>query len=163
MPPILILTGVAGSGKTTIGQALARRLDYPFYDGDDFHPPQNIAKMARGEPLDDADRAPWLARLHECIANLHAQNKPAVIACSALKKAYRRQLARDLPNITFVYLQGSFQLIHARLRARRDHYMSAEMLRSQFDDLEPPAPGEAITVHIDDTVENVVKRICATL
>jgi gluconokinase len=163
MLPILLLNGVAGSGKTTIGRALARHLDVPFYDGDDFHPPQNVAKMARGEPLDDADRAPWLARLHELIAGLHARNKPAVIACSALKKAYRRQLARDLPNVAFVHLQGSFDLIHAHLRARQDHYMGAAMLRSQFDALEPPAPHEAIIVSIDDSVETIVHRILAAL
>lgn len=160
---ILILTGVAGSGKTTIGRALAHRLDVPFYDGDDFHPPQNVAKMARGEPLDDADRAPWLARLHELLAGLSVRHEQAVIACSALKKTYRQQLAQDLPGITFVYLQGSFDLIHARLRARRDHYMSAAMLRSQFEALEPPAPGEAIVVHIDDSVESIVESIVATL
>lgn len=161
--PILILSGVAGSGKTTVGRALARRLGCAFYDGDDLHPPQNVAKMAGGEPLDDADRAPWLARLRELIATLQAQNQSAVIACSALKKAYRDRLARDATNVTFVYLQGSFDLIYARLRARRDHYMSAAMLQSQFEALEPPTSGEAIVVHIDDSVEAIVESIISTL
>lgn len=160
---ILILTGVAGSGKTTIGRALAHRLDVPFYDGDDFHPPQNVAKMTRGEPLDDADRAPWLARLHELLAGLSARHEQAVISCSALKRVYRQQLAQDLPNVTFIYLQGNFDLIYARMRARRDHYMSAAMLQSQFEALEPPTTDEAIVVHIDDSVEAIVENIVATL
>lgn len=160
---LIILTGVAGSGKTTIGKALARRLGYAFYDADDFHPPQNIAKMARGEPLDDADRAPWLHRLHRHLQALHSAGESAVLACSALKAAYRRRLSHGLPTVRFVYLHGDHDLIFARLQARQGHYMSETMLQSQFDALEPPAPHEALHVDIDAPVEAIVDQIIEAL
>jgi len=163
MNRIIIITGVSGSGKTTVGRALARRLGYPFYEGDDFHPPQNIAKMAGGIPLDDADRAPWLDSLHALIAGIAARGESAVLACSALKEKYRERLARGVENVCFVYLYGSFDLIRARILAREEHYFEASMLRSQFEALEPPAPGEAISVSVHDTVEGVVDRIKAAL
>ncbi len=163
MNRIIILTGVSGSGKTTVGRALARRLGYPFYEGDDFHPPQNIAKMAGGIPLDDADRAPWLDSLHALIAGIAARGESAVLACSALKEKYRERLARGVENVCFVYLYGSFDLIRARILAREEHYFEASMLRSQFEALEPPASGEAISVSVHDTVEGVVDRIKAAL
>lgn len=156
--------GVSGAGKTTIGQALAERLEIPFYDGDDFHPPQNVAKMAAGEPLQDADRRPWLAKLHELIATLSRQERAAVVACSALKRTYRRQLARGVPGVIFVFLQGSFDLIEARMRARDEHFMGPQMLQSQFEALEPPGADEAITVNVDDgSVAQIVERIVAAL
>ena len=160
---IVILTGVAGSGKTTIGQALAQHLACPFYDGDDFHPPANIAKMAVGQPLDDADRAPWLQRLHDLLANLHEQRQTAVLACSALKKDYRKQLTRGLDNVCVVYLHGSFELIQARLQAREGHYMSPAMLQSQFEALEPPTPGEALHVDVSRPLDHIVTRIAKAL
>jgi gluconokinase len=162
-PHLIILTGVAGSGKTTIGKALARRLDYRFYDGDDFHSPQNVAKMARGDALDDADRGPWLARLHALLVDLHARNESAVIACSALKNVYRQRLTRDLPDVTLVYLKGSFELIHSRLQARDDHFFDPTLVQSQFDALEPPAPHEALHVDIDTTIEAIVAAIIEKL
>lgn len=156
--------GVSGVGKTTVGRALAERLGYAFYDGDDFHPPQNVAKMAAGEPLEDRDRRPWLAKLNELIAVLSAQDKPAVVACSALKRDYRRQLARGVPGVRLVFLKGSFELIEARMRAREGHFMGAQMLESQFEALEPPRADEAITVNVDDGgVEQIVERIVAAL
>ena len=163
MNRIIIITGVSGSGKTTVGRALARRLGYPFYEGDDFHPPQNIAKMAGGIPLDDADRAPWLDSLHALIAGIAARGESAVVACSALKKKYRERLSRGVENVCFVFLYGSFDLINARMKAREGHNFEASMLRSQFEALEPPAPGKAISVSVDDTVEGVVDRIKAAL
>lgn len=162
-PRVVILTGVAGSGKTTIGKALAQRLGCPFYDADDFHPPQNIAKMSRGEPLDDADRAPWLQRLHTLLKTLREKNQPAVLACSALKADYRRRLSQGLDNICFVYLHGDFDLIFARLQGRRNHYMSAAMLQSQFNALEPPAPREALLVDVDAPLESIVNHIIDAL
>jgi gluconokinase len=163
MPHLIILTGVAGSGKTTIGKALARRLDYPFYDADDFHPPQNVTKMARGEALNEDDRQPWLARLHTLLASLHARDESGVLACSALKAAYRRQLAQNLPGVCFVYLHGDPDLIFERLKARPGHYMSETMLQSQFDALQPPAPDEALHVDIDASVPTIVTAIVAEL
>lgn len=158
-PGIIVLMGVSGSGKTTVGRALAERLDCAFYDGDAFHPPENVAKMAAGEPLQDVDRRPWLARLNELISGLSRQSKCAVLACSALKRDYRRQLARGVPEVTFVFLQGSFETIEARMRAREDHFMGAQMLQSQFEALEPPRKGEAITVNVDRSVQQIVERI----
>lgn len=160
---IIVLMGVSGSGKTTVGQALARRLDYPFYDGDDFHPPQNVAKMAAGQPLDDDDRAPWLARLHDLMAEHAAEDEPIVVACSALKKKYRRRLREDVPNVVFVYLRGSADVIRARLQSRDDHYMQPDMLDSQFEALEAPEPEEAIIVDVDGDVEALVDRIQSAL
>lgn len=160
---IIVLMGVSGSGKTTVGQALARRLDCPFYDGDDFHPPQNVAKMAAGQPLDDDDRAPWLARLHDLIVGHAAEDETIVVACSALKKRYRRRLTQDVANVVFVYLRGSADVIRARLQSREDHYMQPGMLDSQFDALEPPPPDEAIIVDVDRDVEAIVDHIQSAL
>jgi gluconokinase len=115
---IVILMGVAGSGKTTVGQLLARRLGWPFYDADDFHPPANVEKMRRGVPLDDADRAPWLDALHALIARLAAEQRSAVVACSALTAAYRRHLAAGVAAVRLVYLRGSVALLRTRLAGR---------------------------------------------
>lgn len=158
MAGFFVVMGVSGSGKTTVGQALAGRLNCPFYDGDDFHPPANVAKMASGTPLNDADRAPWLARLTELLENHVGKGETAVLACSALKQTYREQL-RVSPNVQFVYLAGSFDLIWQRMSARADHYMKADMLRSQFATLEPPNVGEARWVTIDQSVEVIVDQI----
>ena len=142
MTSVYVVMGVSGSGKTTVGQALARALDCPFYDADDFHPPENVAKMAGGVPLTDADRAPWLARLHKLLADHVQRKQTAVLACSALKEAYRERLRRGLSGVRFIYLQGDFDLIRERMQARENHYMKAEMLQSQFDALEPPPQHE---------------------
>ena len=154
---IVVVMGVSGSGKTTIGQLLAERLGCEFLDGDDFHPPQNVAKMAAGTPLDDADRRPWLESLN---AKLKARES-AVLACSALKQSYRDILARDVPSCRFVFLNGSIELIGARLRERQHRYMPASLLESQFATLEPPR--DAIEVDIGASVENCVGLIAATL
>ena len=130
--------GVAGSGKTTIGRGLAERLGVPFYDGDDYHPPANIAKMAEGIPLDDGDRAGWLAVLAGLIRDSLSRGEGGVMACSALKRDYRNTLRIDPRRVRFVYLRGEYDMIRGRLEQRAGHYMRAGMLRSQFADLEEP-------------------------
>ena len=130
--------GVAGVGKTTLGRLLAEGEGWPFFDADDFHSPASKDKMRRGQGLSDADREPWLAALRAKIDELRAAGRSGVFACSALKAAYRARLQAG-PDVRFVYLKGSFELIRARIEARADHYAGASLLRSQFDALEEPA------------------------
>lgn len=156
----LIVMGVAGSGKTTVGRRLARRLGWTFLDADEYHPRANVEKMARGVPLTDADRRPWLEALHELIAAKLAAGESLVMACSALKERYREALrVGDEPH--FVHLRGDFDLIHERLLARRGHYMPAELLASQFEALEEPR--DAIIVDIGSSVEGIVDDILGRL
>jgi len=131
--------GVTGCGKTAVGEILARDCGWDFHDADDFHPAENVAKMKRGEPLGDADRWPWLARLNALLLDSERQGKSLVLACSALKQTYRERLARDCATVRFVFLDGDIELIRARLAARRGHYMNPKLLDSQFAILEPPA------------------------
>ncbi|OBH07855.1 gluconate kinase [Mycobacterium sp. E2699] len=138
-PPVVVM-GVSGSGKSTVGAALARRLRVPFVDADALHPPANIAKMTAGEPLDDEDRRPWLDRVGAWLAG---HRDGGVVSCSALKRAYRDQLRAHCPDVEFLHLDGSPELIGCRLAARRGHFMPAALLRSQFDALEPLDPDEA--------------------
>jgi gluconokinase len=153
----IIVMGVSGCGKTTIGRALAERLGCPFFDGDDFHPPENVEKMANGIPLTDDDRAPWLSRLQSLI---HAHLADGVIlACSALKRRYRAQLREGNDGLQFVYLQGDFDTLWARMQTRQNHYMKPEMLHSQFAALEPPGSDEAIRVNITDEVAQIVEQV----
>ena len=159
MSKVYVIMGVSGCGKTTVGLALAKKLEVPFYDGDDFHPPHNVAKMASGIPLDDDDRTPWLARLHDLIAEHLARGETAVLACSALKKKNRDQFQVSV-QVQFVYLEGDFDLIWERMRARPpDHYMKPEMLLSQFEALEAPDEDKAIRISIDHPVEKILSRI----
>jgi gluconokinase len=145
--------GVSGSGKTSVGKSLAEHLRWDFYDADDFHPPENVAKMASGIPLDDSDRAPWLAALHDLISSGLKQNKPGVLACSALKERYRQQLMNGNDGVQLVYLKGSYDLIWSRMATRTDHYMKPHMLHSQFGALEEPS--NALTVDISLSVEEI--------
>ena len=131
---IVIVMGVSGCGKSTIGQLLAERLGYPFLDADEFHPPGNVSKMAAGTPLTDAERKPWLDLLN---AKLHAREN-AVLACSALKESYRQILSKGLADCRIVHLRGSVELIRSRLTERKHRYMPASLLDSQFATLEPP-------------------------
>jgi gluconokinase len=159
MTAVYVLMGVSGCGKSTVGEALAQRLGCPFYDGDDFHPPQNVAKMASGRPLNDDDRTPWLARLHDLIARHLERGETAVLACSALKKRYREQLREGNEGLRFVYLQGDFELIWRRMQERPAHYMKADMLQSQFADLEEPGEDEAMIAGIEGDVRRIVESI----
>ncbi len=159
LPTIIILMGVSGSGKTTVGQHLARELGWHFYEGDQFHPPQNVAKMSAGIPLSDEDRRPWLDQLAQLIDDCLAQNQPAIIACSALKHIYRQQLRGSDSRVRFVYLQGTYDTILRRMQERGDHFMRPEMLRSQFETLEPPNGEDALYVSIEQDVTAIVRTI----
>jgi len=154
---IVVLMGVSGAGKTTIGAALAQELGWPFIDADDYHPQANVAKMAAGKPLDDEDRWPWLDRLN---AMLRGQTE-AVLACSALKERYRQRLAQGIEPLAWVYLKGDIELIRSRLGERRHRYMPASLLESQFAALEPPP--EAITVDVSGDVDECVATIVRAL
>ena len=142
---IVIVMGVAGCGKSTIGQQLAERLGWPFFDGDAFHPPANIDKMSRGIPLNDDDRSGWLAAIAARMRELIAAERSGVFACSALKQKYRDQL-RVSDQVRFVYLRGSYDLIWSRMQQRANHYMKPNMLASQFEVLEEPR--DALTLDI---------------
>ena len=159
-PQAVIIMGVTGSGKSTIGRLLADELGWMFADADDFHPPANRAKMAAGQPLDDTDRAPWLDTLDNLLRDHLDRGIPIVLACSALKQAYRQRLA-VAPTVRFVHLHGAPALIARRLAGRADHFMPPALLASQLDTLESPT--DAITVDIDappaEIVANVLRRL----
>ncbi len=146
--------GVSGSGKSTVGAALARALEWPFFDGDKFHPEANVAKMSAGQPLTDEDREPWLRRIHKLIADKFGEGRSVVVACSALKDSYRKILRGELRGVRFVYLKGDARLIEERMKARPGHFMKPEMLQSQLDALEPPSG--AVVVNIDKPLDDVV-------
>ena len=158
----MVLMGVSGSGKTAVGTALAARLGIRYRDGDDLHPPENIAKMSRGEPLDDADRWPWLAKVGRALA---ASDGPTIIGCSALKRSYRSHIAQEAGGpVVFIHLAGSREVIEARMKARKGHFMPPALLASQFAALEPPGADEnAIAVDIDQPLDAVVDAIVAKL
>ncbi|ASC70927.1 Gluconokinase [Halomicronema hongdechloris C2206] len=157
---IVIVMGIAGTGKTTLGKALARTLNWTFYEGDDLHPAANIVKMARGQPLTDADRVPWLQRLAQVINQCLAQQQSAVITCSALKAAYRKRLQQS-PAVQFVYLTGSRALIQQRLQQRQDHFMTAQLLDSQLATLEEP--DDALRLDIAQSLDAMVQQVCRWL
>jgi gluconokinase len=157
---ILVVMGVSGSGKTTIGRQLAADLGCTFYEGDDFHPPENVEKMRRGIPLDDADRLPWLDRLREVIERSATAGESAVVACSALKESYRRRLAAGIEDLRFVWLTGAPGLIAERLAHRQGHFATA-LLPSQLATLEPPA--DAVTIDVSGTPEEIVAAIRTAL
>lgn len=146
LTPALLLMGVSGSGKTTVGAALAERLGWRFADGDDYHPPANVAKMRAGLPLDDADREPWLDRLNALLRHSAARGEPVVLACSALRARYRDRLADRVPGLKVAHLAGEVALIGERVAARQHRYMPASLLASQFATLEPPADAWVIDV-----------------
>jgi carbohydrate kinase (thermoresistant glucokinase family) len=144
LPVVLVLMGVSGSGKTTIGQLLAQRLRWPYEEGDALHPPANVAKMQAGHPLDDADRAPWLAKVADWVDARLAAGECGVVTCSALKHAYRDLIDRRGSGVEFVYLQGSPELIASRLAGRQGHFMPASLLDTQFATLEEPGADEPV-------------------
>jgi gluconokinase len=160
---IIIIFGVSGAGKTTVGKLLARESGWRFVEADDFHPTANIEKMRSGRPLTDEDRWPWLDCLREQIEQLLAAGENAVLACSALKRAYRDRL-RVSDEIKFVFLRGNYSLVEKQLRSRRRHFMNPDLLQSQFDDLEEPQADEyALTVALGQTPEEIVEEIKAKL
>jgi carbohydrate kinase (thermoresistant glucokinase family) len=157
-----VVMGVSGSGKSTIAAMLAGRLGWPFRDADDFHPAANVAKMASGQPLTDEDRAPWLAAISAWIDGQRASGGHAVVACSALKRAYRDVLIGERPDVGLVFLDGTRETIHARMAARADHFMPPALLASQIATLEPPAPEEgALRLAIDAPPEALLARTLA--
>jgi gluconokinase len=156
---IAIVFGVAGAGKTTIGKLLAQELGWRFHEADDFHSQANIDKLRRGIPLTDEDRWPWLENLRQLIKRSLEAGENAVLACSALKRAYRERL-RVSDEVKFVFLQGDYALIEKQLRQRRGHFMNLELLRSQFADLEEPKSDEdVVTIELGRTPEEIVEEI----
>lgn len=154
---IIVIMGISGSGKTTVGALLARRLGWAYYEGDEFHSPANIEKMSRGIALGDADRMPWLASIKRTIDGCVERGGHAVIACSALRERYRRMLSAHVPEIRFVYLKGSSETIRQRMKFREGHYMKVGMLESQLGSLEEPA--DAIVADISQSPQAIVSLI----
>ena len=159
-PRIIVLMGVSGCGKTTTGKRLAAALGWPFRDADEFHPEANIAKMASGQPLDDADRAPWLAAIAAWIDRQRAAQTSGIVSCSALKRRYREVLIGQRSDVQLVHLEGSIALIGDRLARRKGHFMPPALLRSQFEALEAPSPDEgALAVPVRLPPKRVVEHI----
>ncbi|MBG1266843.1 gluconokinase [Nostoc sp. WHI] len=158
---IILLMGVSGSGKTTIGLLLADSLNWEFRDADAFHSPENIEKMRHGIPMNDLDRMPWLLALQTAIAQWLKEDKNVVLACSALRDSYRQFLVLDSDRIKLVYLKGSFEIIQKRLQERHNHFMSEKLLNSQFDDLEEPV--NAISVDVSEPPQVIVQNIRTAL
>jgi carbohydrate kinase (thermoresistant glucokinase family) len=156
----LLVMGVSGSGKSTVGKALAQALGWVFADADDYHSESNRAKLTRGEPLTDADREPWLLRLHGLLEQHLQTNQPLVLACSALKERHREILTQNLEGIQVVFLSGSRELIAERMR-QRTHFMPVSLLESQLQTLEPPT--QAITVDIGKPLEGIVEEVLVQL
>jgi gluconokinase len=162
----IVVMGVSGCGKSTVASQLAAALnsniatgvsDWQFADADDFHPPENVEKMRRAEPLNDDDRKPWLLNLNQAMKKRDAANQGTVLACSALKEKYRASLRQGLPNMVFIHLQGSFELIAQRMAARSNHYMPTALLKSQFETLEVPT--NAVTFNIETPIDEIIHAL----
>jgi ribose 5-phosphate isomerase A len=166
-PPILVIMGVSGTGKSTVAQELAARLGWSFEEGDALHPEADIAKMHAGIPLTDADRQPWLERVAAWIDAQRAKKQPGIITCSALKRSYRQIIIGDRPEVRLVYLRGGLDLIAEHLAGRRGHFMPASLLQSQFDTLEEPDPSEdPLTIDVGPPAarlaEEIIRLLCAS-
>jgi gluconokinase len=159
-PKGFLVMGVAGSGKSTLGKALARQLEWDFLDGDDFHPAENIAKMTAGIPLTDSDRTPWLEALNLQLVSVLTANHHPVLACSALKEKYRARLLAGTDGVAILYLKGNYELIRSRLLARESHYMKEDLLQSQFDALEEPE--EAVVLDISMPINKMLYTILSS-
>jgi gluconokinase len=158
----LVVMGVSGSGKSTLADLLSKRLGWPFRDADEFHPPENIAKMSAGHPLNDEDRAPWLAAIAAWVDRERAAGKHAIVTCSALKRAYRDVLIGSRDDVGLIFLQGERDVIHARMAARKDHFMPKSLLDSQLATLQPPASEErALSLKVDAPPETLADRAMA--
>ena len=165
-PMSVVVMGVSGSGKTTVGKLLAERLGWQYQEGDALHPPENVAKMSAGTPLTDADRIPWLHRIAARIDDWRSRGESGVVTCSALKRAYRDIIIGNRPDVGLVHLKGSRELIGQRMAARKGHFMPAALLDNQFATLQEPAPDErAIVVDVGGTpaaiVDEIVRRLAA--
>jgi gluconokinase len=158
-PTVLLLIGVSGAGKTAVGKEVAERLGWDFLDADDYHPPENVAKMERGEGLTDADRAPWLDALRRLIERRLAEHAPAVLACSALKASYRARLRGGDPRVATVWLDVDSGELAERLAEREGHFAGPDLLASQFDALEPPTSHEAVRVAAEGPMTEVAQRV----
>jgi len=164
MSKAIILMGVSGSGRITIGKHLSRHTGLPFFEGDSFHPRDNVEKMSSGIPLDDEDRRPWLDTLHKLIKNHLKRGHSLILASSALKKKHRAILRGDPgKKVFFVYLKGDYATIRQRMTERQGHYMNADMLHSQFATLEEPISGEALVININQPIPTIVEKITGEL
>lgn len=160
-PRVVVLMGISGSGKSTIGRQLASRLLWPFYDGDDFHPAENVAKMSTGDPLDDRDRGPWLRAMRDTLESLLANGGQAVLAASLLKQQYRDAVLSGLSNVRLIYLKADPRLIDERLKKRQGHFFKSALLDSQLQILEEP--GDAVVLSVDAPAASVVASILREL
>jgi gluconokinase len=158
---VIVVMGVSGSGKTTIGRALAAALHWSFSDADDFHSPANVEKMKKGIPLSDEDREPWLRTIRGAIEQWRCDESGHVLACSALKGSYRDILGQNDPDVKFVYLQGAFDVISQRLKERKSHFFNPALLRSQFDALETPEG--ALIVEVSKEPQEIIRAILGTI
>ncbi|MEM8723192.1 MAG: gluconokinase [Cyanobacteria bacterium P01_G01_bin.39] len=156
-----IIMGVSGTGKSTIGKLLSDRTGWHFYDADDFHPQSNIDKMKQGIPLTDSDRLPWLSSLHQLISNTLNSNQQGILACSSLKSSYRKMLCQEQTGVIFVYLRGSYDCIQSRIEERTGHFMSSNLLKSQFETLEEPQ--NALIIDVANTPEAIVEQILSKI
>lgn len=157
---VFLIMGVSSTGKSSIGEVLAKQINAKFIDGDDLHPKANILKMASGSPLNDADREPWLERIRDAAFSIEAKNEIGVIVCSALKRKYRKQICEGNKSVNFLHLYGEFELVKQRMLARKDHFMPIELLKTQFDTLEMPNHEEnnVFQVNINSDFDTIIKR-----
>jgi gluconokinase len=163
-PAVIVVMGVASSGKTSLGERLAERLDWPFRDADSFHPPANVEKMSAGTPLTDEDRKPWLAAIAAWIDDLRTTGKNGIVTCSALKKVYREVIVGGRPDVALVYLKGSRELIGQRMAARQHHFMPPALLDSQFATLEEPGTDEnPLVVQVEASKDAIVEQVVREL
>lgn len=163
-PAVIVVMGVASSGKTSLGERLAEKLGWPFRDADSFHPPENVAKMSGGIPLTDEDRKPWLAAIAAWIDDLRASGGNGIVTCSALRRAYRQVIVGNRPDVALVYLKGSRELIGQRMAARQHHFMPPSLLDSQFATLEEPGADEKpLVVQVEASKEAIVEQVVREL